>query len=319
MKKALITASLLLLTGSWGWLTPAAVTAKPATAKPAATQSAAKPQLALLNPGAEPRQELRFRPTVKAEQQATMTVNIDMAVSLAGNQRPKTQVPATVMKFATKVTKIDPNGDIHYQFRYTDVAVAPDASLAPATLRQLRSQLAKIKGLSGTVVVDNRGQTLAGNFAIPPDADAMTRQMIAQLSQSIDQFSAPVPAAAVGVGAKWRVTSNPIIGGMTLQQTTTYELVKFQDGIATLNVTVAQQATSQTIRNPSLPTGSNLRLKSLNGTGQGQSMMRFDQLLPLNAKITVRSNSAMEMNNPITGKPMAIDTDSTMNVLLVGK
>ena len=317
MKKALITASLLLLTGSWSEQFTPPVAAKPATVRPPAAKSAAKLQLDLLSPGAEPRQELRFRPVVNVQQQATMTMNVDMTVSLAGNPRPKTRVPATVMKIATTVTKIDPNGDIHYQFRYTDVDVKADSSLPPATLRQLRSQLEKIKGLKGTVVINDRGQTLAGNFAVPAEADRMTRQMIEQLSQSIDQFSAPVPPVAVGVGAKWRVTTAPTMSGVKLQQTATYELVKFQDGVATLNVAVTQQAAAQTIQSPELPQGSTLTLKSLSSSGQGQTAMRFDQLIPLSAQMTMQSNAAMTASNSATGTPLAVGTDTTLTIRLV--
>jgi Family of unknown function (DUF6263) len=319
MKKALITASLLLLTGGWGLHSASSVTAQPARFTPPTPQAVAKPHLELLSSGAEPRQELRFRPVLKAQQQGIMTLNMDMVVSLAGNPRPKTKMPATVMKFTTTLTKIDPNGDIHYQFRYTNVDVKSDASLPPSALAKLRSQLQKIKGLSGTVVVDNRGQTISGNFAIPKGADAMMRQMVDQMSQSIDQFSAPVPAAAVGVGAKWRVTTTPTMSGVKLQQTATYELVKSQNGVVTLNVAVAQQAAAQPINTPGLPTGSTLTLKSLNSTGQGQTMMRFDQLIPLNAQLTMQSNSTMAANNPTTGKPLAIGTDTTMNILLVAQ
>jgi Family of unknown function (DUF6263) len=320
MKKALLAVSILLLTG-WQ-LQSAAVIAKPASTPQPALQPKAqinKPQVEVLSPGAEPRQELRFRPAVKAQQQATMTMNLDMTLSLGGNPRPATKVPATIMKFATTVTKIDPNGDIHYQFRYTDVDVASDAGVSPSVLRQMRSQLEKIKGLSGSVVVNDRGETISGNFAVPKNADATTRQMVNQLSQSIDQFSAPVPAAAVGVGAKWRVVTTPTMNGIKLQQTATYELVQLQKGVATLNVAVEQQASPQAVSFPGLPTGSKLMLKSLNGQGQGQTKLRFDQLIPLDAKIAMRSNSEMAATNPASNQPITIGTDTKMNIVLVAR
>jgi Family of unknown function (DUF6263) len=316
MKSALLIGSLLLLATGAGPQTLAKPV--PVEAKVPQVATALTPQVDLLTVGAEPRQALRFQPKVQAKQLATMTMKLDMVLSLAGKSLPANKIPATVMKFETTVTQVDPNGDIYYQFRYTDVQMQGNSDLPAASLRQLRSQIEKIKGLSGTVIVDQQGQTKSANFATPANADAMTRQMVSQMSQSIDQFSAPVPIPAVGIGAKWRVTSTPQLNGIRFNQTATYELVNRQNGIASIKVNLGQQADQQPINAPGLSPGS-MTLKSLRGNGQGQIKLKFDRMIPLSAEMSVRSNSTMESANPSTGKPMVIGTDTKMNLTLVSQ
>jgi hypothetical protein len=242
MKKVLFVGSLLLLTADWGFITQAQQTPKPKPSSPTAKPTQQRPIVELLSIGAEPRQLLRFKPALKSKQIGSMIMKMDMGLSIAGKAAPRNKVPATVMTFETTVKQIDPNGNIHYQFRYTQADLVGDSSVPPAALKELRAQLQNLKGISGTVVVDNRGQTQLGKFDLPQRLDSKAKLTLKQISRSVEQLSAPLPEPAIGLGAKWRVTTSPTIGGIRLTQSATYELIKLQDDRATLKVAIAQQA-----------------------------------------------------------------------------
>ena len=70
-------------------------------------------QIELLNPGAEPRQQLRFKPAINVTETTVMTVKMDMEISASGRLSPVAKIPVSAITFETKVTKIDANGDIH--------------------------------------------------------------------------------------------------------------------------------------------------------------------------------------------------------------
>lgn len=323
MKKAFLMASLVLFL-SGGELQPLSfVVAKPAVITPTVTtKPVTPPQVELLNLGTEPRQALRFQPAPTAKQLGLVTLNMDMSIATAGNPTETNKMPGTVIKFETTVTKIEPNGNIHYQFRYIDFDAVADASLPPAAAEKMRSEFTKfLKDLKGMVVVNNRGQTLSVNFVMPDDADPLIRQILDQFSQSIDQFSAPLPESAIGIGAQWRVARDAEIYGMNLQQTATYELVSFQDGVATLNIGVKQQvpAQSQVSGLPELPSGGTMQIKSLNSSGQGQTRMRMDRLIPLSAKIAVQSRVEMEVSGPGLEAPMLMTTNTKLDMVLTSK
>ncbi len=322
MKKALLTGSLICLTVAGGLQSVTPVFAKPAAVTQTTdTKPVAAPQVELLNPGAEPRQALRFKPTVQDRQLATMTMNMDMEMKDAQDDSsiPRRKLPGMIVKIETIVTKIEPNGNIHYQARYTDFNVAESSELPPAALEQMRSQLAKMKDLKMLSVVDNRGQTLSVNFEIPDSADQITKSMLSQISKSVEQASVALPEAAIGIGARWRIASDISVFGMNLPQAATYELVNLQDGVATLNVVMEQQSGSQTMNLPGLPAESGVRIKSLNTTGQGEVKMRFDHLLPSSAKIAVESKAEMEISISKTDPPTVMNTSTKLNMVMTSE
>lgn len=309
MKKKLLVSCVCVLITAWGLKststsvsaeTPSTVKQLPSDTK---TSPAVQPQVELLNAGAEPRQELRFKPTVNAKQTTTMNMDIDMAMSISGQSSPNIDFPATVMTMETVVTKVDASGDIHYQFSYSDVDVVGNTSVPSNVIDSIRSQLKKIVGLSGSVIVDNRGQTKQASFVLPQGLDESTKQTIEQMSNSLEQLSSPLPSEAIGMGAKWRVSSSPSLGGINLTQIATYELVSLQNGVATLNVTIEQQAAPQKFNRSELPPKVTLTLESYDSQGQGQVTMPLNRLVPIRSNVSMRSNS--EMNIQEAGKAEA--------------
>jgi hypothetical protein len=311
MKKVLCLGSALLLSGGCGVM---AAAQQPAIApKPAATPNPppSRPVVELLSAGAEPRQILRYKPAVKSKQTATMTMNMEMGMSIAGEAVPIGNLPGTAITFETLVNRVDPNGDIHYQFRYTNVDLVGSSKLPPAQRAQLLTQVQKLKGIRGTVVVDDRGQTKFGKFDLPPDLDGADKKMLKQISNSVDQLSSPLPEPALGLGAKWRVISAPKLNGMQLKQITTFDMVSVQAGSMTLNVVQEQQAPPQQMSPTQLPKGKTLNLKSLAGKGQGQILVKLDRIVPITSNLSAQIQSEMEAPEP-SGKPMTMTIDMKM-------
>ena len=275
---------------------------------------AVKPQVELLNAGNEPRQELRFQPQVNAKQTATMTMNMDMEASMAGQSSPTVMLPTMVVTINTVVTKIAPNGDINFKFSYSNADVVNAPNVPPQVLETMRSQIKKMAGTGGSFTIDSRGQYKAGNYVLPEKLDPNAKQIIEQMSSFLDQLSSPLPQEAIGEGAKWRVTSSPLVGGMSLTQTATYELVSLKDGITTLNVGVEQHANSQKLTLPQIPKGFTLTLKSFHSQGEGQAMVSLNQMLPLRSNIIMQLNSQMGIKQAGNAEEMTMDTKLRMKL-----
>ena len=318
MKKALLAGTVLLLTVGYGFIAAKAQPSASSSEKTAVSTkppSASRPTLMLLTAGAAPRQMIRFKPAVNSKQIATMSMAMDMGLSVVGKAMPINRLPTTVLTFETLVTQIDPNGDIHYQFQYTNVDLVGTSKLPTDLRAQLRTRLQQLKGVRGAVVTDNRGQTKSGKFDLPPEMDDANKQVLKQMTHSVEQLSSPVPEPALGVGAKWQVIAAPKLNGIAIKQITTYELVSFQTGGMTLNVTLAQQAPPQQMNATGLPNGRTMRLKSLSGMGKGQVTMRFDRLMPINSTMISQLRSEMESPDP-HGIPMKMTTNTKMALTL---
>ncbi len=280
----------------------------------------AKSQIELISEGAEPRQELRLKPTISTKETANMRLNIDMMTSMAGKTLPAFKMPATVITFESVVKNVESNGDINYDFTYTDADVVGDTNLPPAAVAQMRAEMKKLKRFKGSVVIDNRAQTKKANFSVPPGSDPSFKQMIDQMSNSIEQISAPLPQQAVGIGAKWQVTNAVNVSGMAINQVATYELVDFKDGVATLNINLAQQAPkAQKLNLPQSPKGVTVTLKSYIGSGQGRALVRVNKLIPITSTMTMRANSQISTVVPNTKEELTLDQQMSMLLSIKSK
>ena len=83
-------------------------------------------QVKLLTAGAEPRRELKFRPIANTKQTMTMTMGMSMDMMMGDSLMPKIPIPKMVMKTDLNVQQVDPSGDIHYNFAYSDIKVIAD-------------------------------------------------------------------------------------------------------------------------------------------------------------------------------------------------
>lgn len=328
MKKTLFITSLCLASAGWAIeLSPASLSAEiPLVVQQPAgdvsePRSDAKPvQVELLNPGVEPRQQLRLKPTLGVKQTTTMAVKMEMEVSTADRSTKVNKVPTMVLTIDTKATKLDTNGDIHYDFLYASADIAADTpNLPTAALDSMRSAVKKLVGLKGSFIMDSRGASKGGSFTLPEEADNNTKQMVQNMSKSLQQLASPLPAEAVGKGAKWRISFPSNVSGMNVNQTATYELIGLQDGVATLKTSVEQQANPQNLTLSQLPAGSTMAIKSFASQGQGEVIMRLNQLMPVRSVVSINSNS--EISIKVAGKPeeVTIKTKLLMEMTLDSK
>ncbi len=310
MKKTLFVASFCLVSAGLAIeLSPASGQAETriVAQQPASDVSAPAPnskplQTELLSPGVEPRQQLRLKPSLGIKRTTTMTVKMEMAVSVAEKSINPTKVPTMVLTIDTQATKIDANGDIHYEFSYANADVGGDTSNLPtAAVDSMRSAVKKLVGLKGNFIMDSRGAHKGGSFTLPKDADNSVKQIVENMSKSLQQLASPLPAEAVGKGAKWRISFPSNVSGMNVNQTAIYELMDLQDGVATLKTSVEQQANPQNLTLPQLPAGSTMAVKSFVSQGQGEVIMRLDQLMPVRSVVSINSNS--EMTLKVAGAP----------------
>jgi hypothetical protein len=287
--------------------------------KESAKTASAQNRVELLNAGTEPKQQLRFTPAANAKQKLQMTMNMDMAMSVAGQTQRGFNSPPIEMTIESQVTKVDANGDIYANFSYSDAKVAAGANTSPEVVEAMRSQIQKLVGLSGSIVVDNQGNTKQASFNIPQDLDPTTKQMVSQMVNSLKQLTSPVPTEAVGVGAKWQVPNEAAVNGMKLNQTATYELVDLKDNVATLQANIEQQAEPQKINSPALPAGASLDLTSLKSQGNGKITVALNQVMPIRSTMSVRSNTQMSVKEANNEKATPMDMKVNIDLNLDSK
>ncbi|MEM9493127.1 MAG: DUF6263 family protein, partial [Myxococcota bacterium] len=141
---------------------------------------------------------------------------------------------------------------------------------------------------------------------MPPDLDPQIKQMMGSAEQNMKQMSSPLPAEAVGVGAKWELHQQMKQNGIELKQVTTFELIELNGDKGKLKASVRQKADPQSV---SMPNGVNADLVSLNSSGEGIVNFDLSKLVP-NSSIAIKNNTTMK----VMGQEVTVDMD--MNLII---
>ena len=273
-------------------------------------------QVKLLEAGAEPRQVLRLHPKPGDHQTLTMVMNVNMTIKAGQGELPAMKIPTIRMALEATVKDVAADGDITFEMVTGDASVADEPGAIPQVVDALKTTLAKFKGVSGTGKMSNRGFSKGADIKAPADADPQLRQFIDQMKESFSRFTAPLPEEAVGPGARWEGKLPIKEQGMTLDQTTVYELVSLDGDRLTTKSTVTQSAANQTIDNPAMP-GMNAQLTRLTGQGKGQVSSDLTRILPLEGNAELHTDMAMAVD--AGGQKQDMNMKMDMTVRLEGK
>ncbi|MDY6940160.1 MAG: DUF6263 family protein [Cyanobacteriota bacterium] len=270
----------------------------------------AAPEVILLDAGAQPRQELRFTPVPDTKQTITISMEMDMTLSVAGQEMPADS-PGNAMTFELTVIDVADNGDIEYELYCTEVEVLGGD---PEVRDAIEAQLQTFVGTGGNFTIDNRGQVRSANMDLPAGAAPELQQIFEQLTSSFEQLSTPLPQEAVGVGAQWNIVQAINVTEIDLTQNVTYELIGLDNNVATFDVTVEQYAEAQPIVTPGLPPGVTTTLDSMSSQGVGQMTMQFDRLMPVRSNLSMQTNSVTSVREAGTAEETVVNSTMVMQM-----
>jgi hypothetical protein len=266
----------------------------------------------LIEAGAAPRQEIRFRPKPGTKQTAVMTVKLDQSMIIDDAKRPSASIPPQKFTMEATVTDVSPEGDIQFKFEYIDIDLVDDPAAPSPIAATMRTLLKPLVGATGSAVVSNRGITRKGELNIPPDLSPRLKSLLDGMKDSMNRLSSPVPAEPIGLGGKWRVTQNVVANGLKLKQTSIHELTGVDENGFTIGITLTQQADPQRISSPSVPQAATVMLESLATEGSGSMSISPDSILPIRSQVNIVSNT--KMNVTVADTSQAIATEMKMEM-----
>jgi Family of unknown function (DUF6263) len=268
----------------------------------------------LIEAGKAPLRELRFTPQKGSTQTSAMTMGMDQTMTVGAQKLPTQIVPKTKIFIKTTVGNVSANGNIELEFSYTNIEVVDDPANPSPAAEVMRGTLKPMIGMSGSVLITNRGFTQEVKINIPEGVSEQLKQLLEGMKNSMSQMSSPLPAEPVGVGGKWRVVQNVDANGLKIKQTSEHEITELnQDGFS-VNVTVIQNAEPQEVKNKAIPPGTKLNLKSLTSTGNGTSTFDSGSIFPVRTTMTTTSQTAMLVE--AAGQKQDMTTDVKMDLTL---
>ena len=282
-------------------------------AQPSPAQSAFKAETKVIELGAEPRQELRLHPKPGDKQTANMTLKTTVDTTMAGMPSQAAKAPTLNMTYETTVKSVSESGDITYDLVVKETDVPEEPGVLPQAVAPLKTALAGMQGLSGTGTISSRGQSKGFKFQFPTNAPASTRMLVEQMKDAFVNLSASLPKEPLGVGAKWEVKEPLASQGVTIQQTSSYELASLQGEHAVIKSTVVQSAANQTVQVPSMP-GMKLKLTKFVGNGIVSTTFDLGQLLPAERVTQLHTEQHLDMNAGGQPQSIVVKTDVSLRL-----
>lgn len=269
------------------------------------------PQVKLLDRGKGKRQKLRYKAKRGAKERMQVDMDMSMRMSMGGQSLADTRIPTIRMRMDIDVADVTKQGHMRLQFRYVGVELLETPGVQPMVHASMKQALEGLESMHGHALITDRGLTLEGGFETGSLANPQLQQLAASLEQSIQHLSAPLPAEAVGVGAKWEVRSRIDSGGITVKQTARYELVELEGDRFECKISITQTAAAQPIQAPGMPPGAQVELASMKGTGSGELAVKLDRLTP-----TSRADMAsdMQMRMQMNGQTQEMGMHMTLGM-----
>jgi len=280
-------------------------------ASPAGYPAAGQPPIvALVSPGAAPRKMLRYAIAKDYKSHMDMTMAIGMTLGLAGMDGQTIAIPPMKVGADLAVTGIAASGDVSYDFGYTSVT-ADGAGADPSTAALLQSFSNDIKSLRGSATISSRGESHGMHFDTSTISNPQLSQVMSSMSQTLDGLVMPLPAEAVGVGARWEGRQIVKANGIEMQQKSVWEIVGVNGSDVNVNVTIEQSASAQPINNPALPAGAEMTLEKMSGRGSGTATLHLNGLVPTS---DVNTASTMYMSINVGGQSQPVTVAVTAKV-----
>jgi len=299
-----------------GGESPESAGASRVSPKTAGTPEEKGPAVKMIDQGAEPRQELRFKVNKGDQQKVEMSMDMSMKIDMQGMAMPEQRIPTTKMLMEVSVTDVMDNGDTRWEMTVLSADVVDDPTINPMVVSAMKDGLKGITDFKGWAVITNRGFVKEADITIPPTADPQMRQMMEGTRQSLDQLTAPLPAEPVGVGAKWEVSQDISQQGMTIQQTAKYTVTAIEGNLIKADVELTQRADQQKVDMPGMPPGVSAELLQFDTKGGGNTQIDLTKVVPPAG--TVSADMSMRTKIDAQGQSQTMAMSMKMKIDIKG-
>lgn len=267
--------------------------------------------LQLKDAGSSPRQHLRFAPAVGHSEQVRMEMVMSTEMAMGAMAMPAMKLPPMYLDMDVSVLDIEADGDIRYEFTIAGTSIGEDPDAMPGVGDAMNQAMAPMVGTRGVVLVSATGENKEAELTPAAGADP---KMVEDMQRGMANTSAPVPTEKVGVGAKWDLVQAVENQGLVVQQVATYEILELSAESVTLGITLNQDAGSQAFAPEGMPPGSTATLDSMKTRGTGQTVLRFDRVMPLQSSVDVHTDMAVTIS--AQGQQMPMTTKMDMKTVI---
>lgn len=271
------------------------------------------PQVKLLAAGTEPRQALRLNPKTGEKQSVTMTAKTTVTVESAGVPAQPMSMPGIKMTLSLLPKSLSTEGIIEFELAFGEIEIVGGEGIPPQVADAIKVSMSGMKGLVLRGAMTDRGFSKKVEVTLPPGADPATRKLMEEMKDSVAETKFILPEEPVGAGAKWEVKNRIKPQGVTIDTTTTYELVSNDGGVLTIRSAVRQTAAVQKIPHPFLA-GTNADLTKYAANGTESLTLDLAKAFPTQQSVETHEEKSLVIDVAGQRQLMTMKTDTIVRV-----
>jgi hypothetical protein len=253
------------------------------------------PTVEVLEAGKAPLEPLRLAPAAGATQRSAMTVTF--AIQQSGVSSGSVKPPPTKATVETTLQGVTPEGNLQVSFSYPKFEVLKGGEASKSARRRIEQAFAGLAGLSGQLTITPQGVLVDSALNVPPGIDPSVASLVTQLGDQLRTLAIPFPEAPVGVGARWRASTDLSLNGIQANQVYEYTLKKRNGSKIELGVRGTQTAGEQSVELPNIAPGVQLTVQSYKTTFRGQNTVDLTSLLPVAGEIRSSGNQTFHIES----------------------
>ncbi len=259
-------------------------------------------QVVLLEAGEEPLKLLRVPAADESSSfSASMSIISDMTLEFGGREL---EVALPVMQVESRMTIVPvEDGPDKLVTNLESFAAGGREGVQDAMLALMNAQLEKLNGTVLTASVDERGFVGKPEVELPVGTGDEAIELVESMQSSRNNMSIPLPAEAVGVGARWQVeraTKMNGIEGLAIHEVSTVEVLEFVDDAVVVSITSTLTADTPFEREGRGGKGPVQTVTSFTGSGESRLTITPARLNNATGHTTIR----FEMTTEIDGQEM---------------
>jgi hypothetical protein len=263
----------------------------------------------LLEPGSEPRSELRYQGVVGS------TERLLLRLSLAGFLDTRVGSAAAVAPTLDLVLNVGPTthnaekSTWGYPVSFELIGVHGADQLSTQDQADLTALLEPITRAHGVFEIDDRGITRSADVSVPPEASPRLMTLLGNVR--ITLLSSALPKEAVGMGARWQTERVVKVGPMNVPQTVVYTLIAREGDVLKLGVSLRQSASPQQF--PLGTDGTTFHLEQYEGSAVGTSLVDIHSLVPL-TDVSGQTQMRASIQHAGQSEPLAMGGDVMIQI-----
>ncbi len=233
----------------------------------------APPVVTLLDPGVEPRQELRL--VVTNGDEAINTISTQIVEQFAdGESLIPPQPIQTIIDVSVSRENID--GGFVAVSEIVDAQIGADTD--PALAAFIETNITDLIGVTTTATVDGRGFLSLG------PASPANNELVNDVLNDVINQSNPFPVEPVGVGGSWMTVSTIRESGLTVMVETTSTVVEFTNNGVIIDISYVQMV--EGLGEQVDLEGAPAIVEVWDVTGSGRIEFSFSQFSPVMAEVS---------------------------------